>query len=644
MASYEPATARSDRFIKIALDLPHLAISNATRFRFMQPIFEAARDNWALDNVRVFRSLPSDWHSALAAEHLGEGQEAVQLAQCCADTDWCAKRLSENQRKQCQQFSWYASDSRYLFRLSEIFLCVCLLVNVVRFVYLSGYDYLVRQRYPFHDEIIAFLRTDTINTLLKRLPLAWRPRTQRAHKEIDSIHTAARLEEELRGQFEDDEAQGVMFVRKEAAEKEKQEMAAKIRKVQKKLAKRQANKNYKMVVPIDEQKESEEVLAIPTLEDLQQPSEGEGMKDNVLLNDLEKLRRQNLAQLRVPFTIDTDKTWVQTFAYVLLVVFLVLFLFELSRMPNYSMYEPFTPFNAFETTLYVNSFVMLFFSAFCDAKEIYAVLRNHIPLWSSWEPLVTLDLSDDQRSLFIDDHTIPLANIREIAAFPESFAYLLAAGLVLGAFPWCLLALLLRETALTYDTMRFVTPFLGVLMIIRATIGPTIFIKTVFAVQYLFSINFHTREVIGNAIQQESTWISGLNVAVSFCILAGLITAFVAFDWMALVVPAAIIGGTIYGVCTGTAHHLPIKPWLCKPPLLLPAVPALTPHADLTSLRGGVWLQVRKRQSCPCVYWGKYCTSLHQYEELCVLFTTDDIKFTSLLNNGITAVETFLPV
>ena len=43
----------TDHFFHIELEIPEEAKSRQIRFRFTQNVFEAARDNWALDNVRV---------------------------------------------------------------------------------------------------------------------------------------------------------------------------------------------------------------------------------------------------------------------------------------------------------------------------------------------------------------------------------------------------------------------------------------------------------------------------------------------------------------------------------------------------------------------------------------------------------------
>ncbi len=42
-----------DNFFPIKLEIPEEDYSTHVRFRFTQDIFEAARDNWAIDNVKV---------------------------------------------------------------------------------------------------------------------------------------------------------------------------------------------------------------------------------------------------------------------------------------------------------------------------------------------------------------------------------------------------------------------------------------------------------------------------------------------------------------------------------------------------------------------------------------------------------------
>lgn len=658
LAAYEPALYRADAFFPVTLPLPTEALTAATRFRFRQPVFEAARDNWALDNVRILRKLPDGWASTSSTRaSVSTGRSALQHAQCCADTDWCAKRLSAAERQRCaDEYDWYDGE-KYLFRLAEVFLCMAVLMNVVRFLYVTAFDRLVRGRLPFHDDLVDLCKLSSVRALWRRIPLRMRPRPPRRLEEIEQIHRAARLEERLRADFEDAEGEGAMLVQREQAEEQRRAMAKKVRKQQRRLQARMKKKNYRsstvavehdaaaeaaeaaeaelfaQVLPFADAAEAATATAASSALN-STPAQARALDTGATaaahvqqLDEAERLRRQNLALLRVPFEHDVDTRWLHGLAAGLVGIFTLFFFLELSRMSDYQIYEPMQPFGVFSTSFYLNSYLSLFLAAYCDVKEIWATLRIHAPLFPAWRPPLTLDLSDDRRALFVGDYALPLSQVREVAAFPPQFARLLAAGLALGAFPWALMSLLLRETELTYETMRFASPLLGCIVITRAVLGPGLFIKAAFAFQHLFATSYDVREMIGNAVQQRATWHTALNVGLAFACLGAFFTAIAAVEWVPLVAPMGMVGGAVYGAFTGTAHHLAIKPWLC-----------------LTTLRGGVWMQVRKKQACPCVYWGRYCTAIHEYEEILVLFTTNDIKMTSLIHNGISAVNTFVAV
>ena len=57
IAILNPSTLRQEKFFYNQLDVPEAAQTNQTRFQFIQPVFEAARDAWALDNVKVHQCL-----------------------------------------------------------------------------------------------------------------------------------------------------------------------------------------------------------------------------------------------------------------------------------------------------------------------------------------------------------------------------------------------------------------------------------------------------------------------------------------------------------------------------------------------------------------------------------------------------------
>ena len=646
--AYDPSIYRQTQWFKVQLEIPEEASTSKTRFRFDQPVFEMARDNWALDNVRILRYLPGDWRESKGfMANLQKAHSWIQRAQCCVDTDWCKQRFTaEEKDKQCPiSFpDWYTRDRPSLFRLSEIILCITALLNLVRFVYYSAFDYLVFHRLPFHDELVELFEIPLFVHYYKKIPFAYRPPRVTPDPFTQNIHKTARLEAKLRDEYDDGEADGEYMKRKEIAEEEKAAYMKKVKKEKKKLAKRMKARNFQgssIVVPED--KAYEDHLQTYVLPFEKEPGTYElgntVYAEDKLPDDLDRFRRQDVALLRVPIEVDTDYQFRKTFAIVVLGVFAVMFLFELSYTPYFELYEPLQSFGAVNSVLRIDSVFVVFLAAWCDFKEILHVLKYNIPLRDKWLPTVTIDLSDDVKSMVVNQYAVPLENVREITAFNESFVHLLVAGFSIALFPWCLFALLMREVALDYSAMRFVTPLLGTVMIVRAVLGPSFLIKMAFALQHFFEYHFPVREAIGSALKSESTLNLALNAAFGMALSACFITILVDMQHAGVVFGCGIIGGAFYGLFTGAAHDLPIKPWLCKS-LSDCLLFAFTYHkvslfTDITMMRSGMFMRVRKKQRCPCVYWGKYCTDVHNFEEVFVLYTTDEPRLTSFLTRGV---------
>eukprot|EP00600_Ochromonadales_sp_CCMP1393_P011024 CAMPEP_0175003536 /NCGR_PEP_ID=MMETSP0005-20121125/4276_1 /TAXON_ID=420556 /ORGANISM="Ochromonas sp., Strain CCMP1393" /LENGTH=732 /DNA_ID=CAMNT_0016258609 /DNA_START=845 /DNA_END=3043 /DNA_ORIENTATION=+ len=634
MAVYDPRFYRQTAFFPGSLEVPAGGISNSTRFRFEQRNFESARDNWALDNVRVLRYLPTDWsNSAKFTSNVAKAQATVQKAQCCLDTDWCEQRFSLEETKQCgEDFSWYGGEN-YLIRLSEIFLLFTCLINVLKFIYLSIQDWYMKGRIPFNDEIVEFLSLDRIDKLVKKyVPLRYRPRKIVPDEFTNNIHASARMEEALRAQFADEEGTGEMMHKKEVLEKERKEAARKVKKAKRRLQERQKQKNFKQSTVVEVIEDEQKIdTKLGTLKELEQISEGgfnfdqEADDDDSLAfavnteltTEKEKEKRQNHAMLRVPFEVEENKQWRQSFAIVSLSVFTILFLVQLSITKYYSIHEPVRPYGAVEGEIRLDSVALIFAAAWCDLKEIFHTVKYIIPARDRWMPLVTLDLSDEGRALVVANFVVPIQAISEYGAFSENYIIAMVGAHALGVFPWCLFALLLREAVLEYASMRIVTPFLGSVMVARAMLGPSFVVKMVMAVHFMFACNWKNREKVGVAFQTENTKNIAYTTSFGLAILTLLICSAVAFDWLGIMFAVAVFAGAVYGAFTGCIHNLPIRPWMY-----------------ITTLRGGVWMRLRKRQRCPCLYWGKYCTEMHNYEEVFVLFVSDEVKFMSMINGG----------
>jgi hypothetical protein len=628
------------------------AATNATRFRFIQRSFTAARDAWALDNVRVLRFLPTDWAiSEGFIQNVAYTVEWMQKAQCCFDTDWCETRLTEGEMDSCEtEFEWYKGRN-YFIRGAELYVVIVVFLNLFKWVYMSACDYLLRGRFPFQDEWEDLTKFDKV---WQYLPKRYRPKKNIASL-VGDIHQSARLAAELQDVFKDDEGEGELIKNQEDIDRERKAAKAQAKKAQKRLKERMKNKNFRSSALVAESGEdmaklqrradgesdsdsgdSEESEAggeqkegnLDSLgldSELDQPAGGEGGggPDAVKpkgsgADEMAEFKKTNVGMLRVPFDNKVSWPWINAFRNSVLGVFILLCLIKLGSTSYYVVHQPYIAFGLYPGKLSVTSMGLFFFAICCDGKEIYHVLRKVIPSREEWIPLVTVDLQEEVSSLFVGPHTIELKDISEITAFPDSFAMLCAAAYWVGTIPWCTLSIILRDQFLEFEAMRVVSPTLGCIMGIRAILGPGFLIKMAFSFYYLFALDPKVRERFGAALQQEKSASSGFWTGVSWSFLMWFVAAILLYELSDLIGQLGLLFGILYGVFTGCIHSLPIHPWMY-----------------LTIIRGGVWMRVKKKQRCPCIYWGSFCTEMHEIDQVFIIWTTDQVRFLSYLKGGV---------
>ena len=112
-------------------------------------------------------------------------------------------------------------------------------------------------------------------------------------------------------------------------------------------------------------------------------------------------------------------------------------------------------------------------------------------------------------------------------------------------------ALLLRSAFLKYSSMRIVTPALGLVVIMRAVLGPGFVLKIASSLSFFYALSFETRELIGVSFQTENTRNTALNTALGLMLFVLIVVPIVAFNWLAVAIGCAIVGGAIYGTFTG---------------------------------------------------------------------------------------------
>jgi len=613
-----------DTRFPIGADSP--AASATTRFRFRHSGFQSGRDHWALDNVRVLRFLPTNWYvyDAMLA-NIARAKRVVQLGQCCFDTDWCETRLTLSEMDECEGlYEWY--DGRHYFiRGAEMYVMICFFINLVKWVYLSTVNFFLHSRLPLQDEWEDMTKIDKF---MQYIPKRYRPKKDIASL-VGNIHSSARLASELGSVFQDEEGEGEVKKTEVDIMKERKEAATKLKKEKKLLKSRMKNRNFKgSSLAVDEEVGGahdsdddsdndggnlDELFGGPATE---KPKDGSGGGDDQMAD----FKKTNVGMLRIPFDTKVNWKWTYFFRNWLLFVFSIAALMKMSTTSYYVVHQPYKAFGKYDGDFSVTSAGVFLFAAFCDFKEIYYCLKHVVPCRPDWVPQVTLDLQEDISSLFIGTHIVKLSDISEFTSFPDVFAMMMALCYMIGALPWCLISIILRDQFLDFEAMRVVTPTLGALLGFRAILGPGILIKTAFSLYYFFAVDPKNRERFGAALSSPLAGLSAFWTALAASFGAYVIFGIALNEYADLIAQLMLLIGSMYGAFTGCVHSLPIHPWMY-----------------LTIIRGGVWMKVKKKQRCPCIYWGSFCTDMHEIDEVFVIWTEDQSKFLQYLKGGVGA-------
>lgn len=638
MAMFEAFVHRQDTFfpVKFVVEPGSPAASPKTRFRFYQSSFSAVHDQWALDNVRVLRNLPESWHSiGPFLANMRRTLDWMQRAQCCFDTDWCETRLSLEEMDQCGKLfpDWYHGRS-YLIRGAELYVMIVVLFAMIKFIYISIADFIIKGSFPFQSEWEDLTKMDRI---MKYLPPRYRPK-KTLESFVGNIHLSARLSAELVDAFKDGEGTGEAMLTKEDQEASKKREEERIRKERKLLKKRMKSKKFKGSslgqVAVegdgatagngksrqddDEDDEDDEEEGKAAFDPATAGGDSASSAENLSKgpSEMEKFKKQNVGMLRQPFDTRVDKRWTMFFRNYSLGLLALFTLIKIGTTSFYEVHYPLLVFGQVKGELSLTSLGVFFLAFVCDLKEIYYTIKNVIPCRDEWVPYITVDLQEDVSALFIGEHVISLKDVGEIVPFPPAFILLNALGYFIGCFPWCLFAIILRDQFLEFTSMRIVTPALALIALARVILGPSFAIKATFSFYYLFAFDTKTREKAGVACQAMKTRYSAATGAVIISVVVWFFAGIVAYESANTFFAIAIVVGLFYGAFTGCIHGLPIRPWMV-----------------LTCLRGGVWMRVKKKQRCPCIYWGAFCSDMHDAEEVFVVYSTDDVRFLSVIKS-----------
>jgi hypothetical protein len=332
--------------------------------------------------------------------------------------------------------------------------------------------------------------------------------------------------------------------------------------------------------------------------------------------DLDDHKKKDLS-LRVAIeTIDTP--WIRWgFALGILTALSLCFLYQSSTQADYTMRQSLLIYGEYNGEIAIKSGGILLFALFLDSKEIYQTLRSIIPLYSKWIPLVTIDTTYDVNSLFVGNKTVSLLDVTEAHTFSSTFILWCYIGYLLGCFPWAIFTMILRNQYLSFDVTRITNPLLGTIVMIRAILGPSFIIKSAFATYSLFNLSLKGREDLGLAFKATKTTSLAINISIFLSCGCAFLLSIVALRIATLIFGVFLLLGAVYGAIIGCSHSLPIHPWMI-----------------ITTIGDGVWLRLKEKKRCPCVYWCGYCTDMHDYDEVFVIFPRDQIQFLSKMKGN----------
>ena len=106
----------------ISQDIPEKATTNRTQLRFRQPSFNALRDHWAIDDVRIFSNHKPRWQESTNFNEMFKRQrEDVLFYQCCYNTEKCSifdRKRTNFDARQCDNIPGFDGLKRGNARLN----------------------------------------------------------------------------------------------------------------------------------------------------------------------------------------------------------------------------------------------------------------------------------------------------------------------------------------------------------------------------------------------------------------------------------------------------------------------------------------------------------------------------------------------
>ncbi|CAM9525001.1 unnamed protein product [Discosporangium mesarthrocarpum] len=323
------------------------------------------------------------------------------------------------------------------------------------------------------------------------------------------------------------------------------------------------------------------------------------------------------------FCLDVDRRWQLRFLVMTCTPLGVCSLYCAALLRNFFLVEdvPLLP-DQVHTTLRLKVHVsgLFLLAAGTDVFNVFLLARDVVCVLPVWLPSVEVDLRTSAGWLRVGDEKTYLKDIKDTQMFSRRFCVCLAGGYVVGVFPWCLIALVVKYNYLPYNVSRYTTNILGALVVLRAWLGPEWLLKTGYALEWLLTVNMYKRDDIGNAMAAGKTKHLMVYSSVFGTLLTmGLMQLFNT-SFFTLISLAAVGACAFYGMMLSVVQGLPITPKI-----------KLTTIGRRESNNTRLFIRVHRRALCPCDRHLNNCGPMHSRDEIMCIFVRDTLSFSEML-------------
>ena len=318
------------------------------------------------------------------------------------------------------------------------------------------------------------------------------------------------------------------------------------------------------------------------------------------------------AELTPSYPLVLDSRWLTTFVVVECVPLAFFALWGFSTLEWRVSYYLKWHFDGGEYQLHVYSLFLFLLACALDAKDLFKVVRDSVPVLPRFVPKIEIDTRPSANCLLVGGLKIALVDVKEAHRFSDHWCQGVGVATIIGAWPYALLLLFIGSLRSEYAAERVASMTIGFVCVAKAFMGPDFLIKVGFSLDWLLTTSSDARNIIGDALLKKKTKEGAFYVGLACFSVAGFVARGLGYTKAvsAYAAIAAFLTCGIYTVIVSCMQSV-----------------AITPHFVLSQLATGVYIQYTHRAHCPCLHHCYECSAMHSRDKMLVVFPQDEQAF-----------------